>query len=336
MQDDAYIGEIRLFAGVFAPQGWALCNGATLPITGNETLFGLIGTTYGGDGLSNFGLPDLRGRASLHVGGDHPVMGTIGGVESVALETPNLPSHSHLVAVSNSVTGATDNPSENTWGPATSKAYSKTGTLSMNPACVGKSPAVGNLPHNNMIPFTVVTYIIALGGSYPSSAIPGTYMSELRIFAFSRVPDTWAQCNGQLLSVQEYSTLFNLLSTTYGGDGRQTFGLPNLQARIPMHVGNNMVQGQTGGEETHTLNTFEIPAHTHAIYASSRSPDANSPHNAIWATNTGYAPYGKPSRTTMAPTALGVTGGHLPHQNMSPYIVLNICIALAGIIPTPN
>jgi microcystin-dependent protein len=336
MQDDTYIGEIRLFSGVFAPQGWALCNGALLSITENDTLYGLIGTTYGGDGLSNFALPDLRGRATLHMGGDHPGMGESGGVETVALLTSNLPSHSHLVAVSNSATGATDNPSGNTWGPATSKAYSKTGTLSMNPACVGNSPATGNLPHNNMIPFTVVTYIIALEGSYPSSPIPGTYLSELRIFAFSNIPETWAQCNGQLLSVQQYSALFELLSTTYGGDGRQTFGLPNLQARIPMHAGNNMVQGQTGGEEAHALNNFEIPAHTHAIYASSRNPDVNSPNNAIWASNTGYSPYGKPSRTTMAPDALGVTGSNLPHLNMSPYIVLNICIALSGILPTPN
>lgn len=162
------------------------------------------------------------------------------------------------------------------------------------------------------------------------------YLSELRIFSFGFAPKGWAQCNGQLLSIAQNQALFSLLGTTYGGDGRTTFGLPNLQGRTPMHTGPGFNLGQTSGEAAHTLLTSEMPAHTHQAVGSSNGVGANTPSNNFWASGTGYSPYNASPNGNMANGALGNAGGSQPHENMSPYLTLNICIALQGIYPSRN
>lgn len=166
-----YVGEIRIFAGNFPPSGWMFCNGALLPISENETLFQLIGTTYGGDGQETFALPQLKGRVPLHMGTGPGAstyqIGESGGVESVTLTTNQIPQHNHTPVASN--TGASDTPANNFWAHSiTGKPYSAApATLLMNPGTVGGQVG-GSQPHDNLIPYLCVSYIISLFGIYPS------------------------------------------------------------------------------------------------------------------------------------------------------------------------
>lgn len=158
------------------------------------------------------------------------------------------------------------------------------------------------------------------------------YLGEIRIFSFNFPPKGWAQCNGQLLPINQNQALFSILGTTYGGDGRVNFGLPNLQGRMPVHAGNGFTLGQLAGETAHTLNMAELPAHTHAAVGSSTPANLGVPTGNLWAT--GNAAYNPTPNTTMNPACVLPAGGSQPHENMSPYLVLNICIALQGIFPS--
>ena len=161
-------------------------------------------------------------------------------------------------------------------------------------------------------------------------------LCEIKIIAWNYPPKGWAFCNGQLLAINQNQALFSLLGTTYGGNGQTTFALPNLQGRVPIHAGNGFTLGQVGGEVTHTLLTSEMPSHTHVPQASSGSPNASTPANNFWAGNTGFAAYSGTHSETMLPGAISNTGGNQPHENESPYLVVNYCIALTGIFPTRN
>ncbi|MFJ7951294.1 phage tail protein [Lysinibacillus sp. NPDC096418] len=168
---DAYVGEIRMFAGNYAPQGWAFCNGQLLQIANNEVLFALIGTTYGGDGLTTFALPDFQGRVVLHQGtnpktGTPFVMAKKGGAETVTLATTQLPAHTHR-AVASSLEGTTSNPENAVW--AKGMQYStQTPNGTMNSTIISSKGS--NFPHDNMMPFLSISYIIALEGIFPSEA----------------------------------------------------------------------------------------------------------------------------------------------------------------------
>lgn len=167
---DPYIGEIKLFAGNFAPLGWARCDGQVLSISENSALFSLIGTTYGGDGVNTFQLPDLRGRAAAHFGAsgfNNP--GVAAGAESVSLTTSQLPAHTHPVRCSS--VGTQVSPVNAYWGAETggnTASYSSTSNASMSANAV--TPAGNSQPHNNMQPFLVMNYIIALEGLFPSQS----------------------------------------------------------------------------------------------------------------------------------------------------------------------
>lgn len=167
-----YIGEIRQFAGNFAPAGWALCNGQIIAIADNETLFNLIGTTYGGDGQETFALPNLQSRVPNHMGQGPGlstyIIGEMGGVEQVTLTQNQLPSHSHLPMASNA-TGTSTNPSGNVWSaqPALLQ-FNAGGSEDSNLRLNAILPSGGNQPHDNMIPYLAVNYIISLYGVYPS------------------------------------------------------------------------------------------------------------------------------------------------------------------------
>jgi microcystin-dependent protein len=162
------------------------------------------------------------------------------------------------------------------------------------------------------------------------------FLSEIRIFSFGFAPKGWTLCNGQLLQINQNQALFSLLGTTYGGDGRTTFGIPDLRGRVAMHVGNGMVLGEKAGEENHTLISSEMPIHTHQTKASANGPTVTPPTSNFWASNTGFTPYGSTGDTAMSTQAIGNTGGSQPHQNMSPFLTLNYCIALQGIFPSQN
>lgn len=164
-----YVGEIRLFAGNFAPAGWAFCNGQLVSIAENETLYALIGTTYGGDGQTTFALPDLQGRSAVHAG-NRPGVGTyvIGqraGVETVTLTQQQLPSHSHTASYSAAAGGTS--PAQSRWAAQASNAYSD---AAANATLAGDAlaPSGGSQPHENMPPFVAISYIISLYGIFPT------------------------------------------------------------------------------------------------------------------------------------------------------------------------
>ena len=251
--NDPFLGGMTYFAGNFAPRGWALAEGQLLSISSNSALFSLLGTTYGGDGRTDFALPDLRGRTAIGEGTGpgltHRNLGQKLGAETVALSVNELPSHSHSLPL----------PSSLTLG----------GTGS-------------NQSHTNMAPSLGLNYIIALQGVFPSRSVteggddPTTladatpFIGEISIFGGNFAPRSWAFCDGQLLPIAQNTALFALLGTTYGGDGRNTFGLPDLRGRAALHAGtgpglSNWRLGEEGGFEAVALNLNQLPSHDHLI-----------------------------------------------------------------------
>jgi microcystin-dependent protein len=162
------------------------------------------------------------------------------------------------------------------------------------------------------------------------------YLSEIKIFSFNFAPRGWALCNGQLMPINQNQALFSLLGTTYGGNGQTTFALPNLQGRVPSHIGSDILLGQTGGETSHTLITNEMPAHTHPVSASGNTANATYPTDNVWANAGTAAGFHTTSDNMMSAGTITNVGGNQPHQNMPPYIVLNFCIAMQGIFPSFN
>ena len=170
---DPYIGEIRMFAGNFAPLGWEFCNGQIVAISDYDTLFNLIGTTYGGDGQVTFALPNLQGRVPMHQGTNSQgqgtyVLGEMAGTETVTLIGNQMPAHSHILNASS--TGGIDNPAGAFWGGSTSgKPYNAAaGTLTMSPQCISANG--GSQPHDNLVPYQAVSFIISMFGIYPSQS----------------------------------------------------------------------------------------------------------------------------------------------------------------------
>jgi microcystin-dependent protein len=159
------------------------------------------------------------------------------------------------------------------------------------------------------------------------------FLAEIKIFSFNFAPKGWAQCNGQLLPINQNQALFSLLGTTYGGDGRVNFGLPNLQGRVPMHQGNGHTLGETGGQTTHTIILSEMAAHTHTVTACSDQATLPGPTGNLWGKDAS-SPYAASGNVTMAAATVTTAGGNQPHENMSPYLTLIFGIALQGIFPS--
>ena len=161
------------------------------------------------------------------------------------------------------------------------------------------------------------------------------YVGEIRMFAGNFAPAGWMFCEGQLLPISENETLFLLIGTTYGGDGQSTFALPDLRGRVPLHFGNGFTLAETGGVETVTLTSQQIPAHTHALLASQDMADSVTPVG-----NVGGAPlnalsyYSIPPLVALSPLAVGTIGGSQPHNNFQPYLCVDFIISLFGIFPS--
>jgi len=165
------------------------------------------------------------------------------------------------------------------------------------------------------------------------------FVAEIRIFPFNFAPKGWAFCDGQLLPLSQNTALFSLLGTTYGGDGKSNFALPDMQGNAPMHPGQGPGLslhdlGETGGSETVSLLESEIPSHSHAMNASKADAIDTNVNNELFAKGIGIGMYATPSPiTAMADTTIAPAGGDQPHNNMQPYLTLNFCIALQGVFP---
>jgi microcystin-dependent protein len=164
------------------------------------------------------------------------------------------------------------------------------------------------------------------------------YIGEIKIVSFNYAPRQYALCDGQLLPIAQNQALFSILGTTYGGDGRTTFALPDLRGRVPIHTGNTVTLGQKSGQENHTLITTELPAHNHQLNASNQGETLTAPDGAYMATHQTTTAYGAANagNSTMVNNEVTNTGGSQPHNNMQPYLVLNIIIALQGLFPPRN
>ncbi len=163
------------------------------------------------------------------------------------------------------------------------------------------------------------------------------YVGEIRMFAGNFAPAGWALCEGQLLPISENETLFNLIGTTYGGDGQSTFALPDLRGRLPVHNGSGFVLAETGGVEEVTLTTNQIPGHTHALAGTTSIASDINPAGRIPAQASTYDPYQtENANSPMAPQSISGIGGSQPHSNFQPYLCLNFIISLFGIFPSPT
>jgi microcystin-dependent protein len=164
------------------------------------------------------------------------------------------------------------------------------------------------------------------------------FLAEIRIFGFNFPPKGWAFCDGQIMPISQNTALFSLLGTTYGGDGKSTFALPDMQGNVPMHPGQGQGLslrdlGEMGGSQTVTLLTTEIPAHSHTLRGVENDPTFFTPIGNIPAGINQMYVTGSAPNTTMAPQSLAIAGGSQPHNNLMPYLTLNFCIALQGVFP---
>ncbi len=231
-----FLGQVSLFGGNFAPGGWALAEGQLLAISQHDALFSLLGTTYGGDGETTFGLPDLRERTAVHAGSGGPYrLGEQMGSADVTLSEAQMPTHHHTYAPANALTG----------------------------------DAGGGAALSNMQPSLAINYIVATQGVFPSregGAPDETFLGEVAMFAGNFAPRGWAFADGQLLPIAQNQALYSLLGTTYGGDGEVTFALPDLRGRALLHAdGGAWSLGQFGGSESTFLTVANLPAHTHSV-----------------------------------------------------------------------
>jgi len=161
------------------------------------------------------------------------------------------------------------------------------------------------------------------------------YVGEIRMFAGNFAPAGWMFCEGQLLPISENETLFQLIGTTYGGDGQSTFALPDLRGRLPIHQGNGFILAETGGTEEITLTVNQIPAHSHPMLASTSPGTQNAPNNNLTAASPTVTLYtGDVTDSNLSPNAVGSVGGSQPHNNFQPYLCVDFIISLFGIFPS--
>jgi microcystin-dependent protein len=163
------------------------------------------------------------------------------------------------------------------------------------------------------------------------------YVGEIRMFAGNFAPAGWMFCEGQLMPISENETLFQLIGTTYGGDGESTFALPNLSGRLPLHQGNGFILAETGGAEEITLTAQQVPAHGHPFLAAGVNGDQVSPSGAVSANSFNVTPYiNEQPNANFSAAAIGPVGGSQPHTNFQPYLCVNFIISLFGIFPSPT
>jgi microcystin-dependent protein len=340
---DLGIGAIRMFGGTFAIQGFLQCDGRPYPISQYRDLFNVIGTRYGGDGVSTFATPNLSARVPIHVGSGPGLsprsLGQTGGSEQAALSVAQMAAHTH--GMSGGEAPATDRGATSTSGLAESQGrIYEAGTSPVAMSSLSLSATGGTTAHNNLQPFLAINFLIAWQADQDFTyGYPNPYVAEIRTFAGNVIPNGWAACDGRLIAIRDSTALFALLGTFYGGNGVVTFALPDLRGRAPMGAdfggSTSHYLGDTGGSQTVTLTTDNLPAHGHAVTGSSAVALSNDPAGktlgAPFSGDNLYAPAAGPQ--TGLTGVLGSTGGGQPHNNMQPYLAVNYFICLEGVFP---
>ncbi len=344
------ISEIRWFAHDSVPENWHRCDGSLLFIADNPVLFSLLGSTYGGDGRTTFGVPDLQGRSGLHPGNGPGLsskrLGETGGTETETLSLSQIPSHNHQLRLANVFA---DNINTNNHVLSNGKAsqyhniyHGFDGASTTNMGGTSLSSLGDGLPHENMFPFNTATCVIATEGLFLGR---DSFVGELAMYAGNLIPDNWARTDGQLLATSQNDALFSLLGTTYGGDGRTTFGLPELRGRIPVHMGLSSENtqfnlGSRAGAERVFLNAGQMPSHTPTLRGFDGPGDSTNPSGNVLAS--GDHPFlhrifsTSVANEIMSPSAISSSGGSQSHNNISPFKGINYIIALQGTFPSPN
>ena len=229
-----YVGEIRMFAGNFAPAGWMFCEGQLLPISENETLFQLIGTTYGGDGQSTFALPDLRGRLPLHQGNGF-ILAETGGAEEVTLTTSADPGTHPPAARRRRRPRRPEQPGRQRSAQPSPRSSPYVNDAPNGNLCAQRNHGDRRQPAAHQpaaLPLRRLHHLPLRDLPVPDLGDDmDPFVAEIRIFPFNFAPKGWAWCDGQLLPLSQNTALFSLLGTTYGGDGKSNFALPDLQGR---------------------------------------------------------------------------------------------------------
>lgn len=329
------LGGVISHAGSTAPTGWLLCQGQLLNISDYPDLFNVISNTFGGDGVADFQLPDLRGRTVIGsgqgVGLTDRTLGSEVGEESVILTEAQLPSHTHTATL-DAGTGKAGNPnggfiSDTNEFDAASGGGEIAG-LTVDNTGLGES-------HNNVQPSTVLNYIIK---ALPEANKP--FIGEIKMLSSINVPDGWALCDGSLVSTLQYPALGALLGTTWGPGGVNQVNLPDMRSRVPMGVGqgsglSSYSLGQSGGQESVVLTEAQIPQHTHTMntglegMSSGATVDPEDGYLGISA-DQNYREFKSDTSGLMADDIINNTGSNEAHPNIQPYLTLNYIIYLGG------
>jgi microcystin-dependent protein len=343
---EGMIGEIRLFAGNFAPVNWAFCNGTKYNISLYETLFSLIGTTYGGDGVTTFAIPDLRARVAVGAGQGTGLsqyyLGQNGGSATMTYGVKNLPSHTHTAAVMSSSNAANaDSPAGNSPAATSANTYNETSNAEMatNSLAVTLASSGKGQPQNNVQPYLGIHYIVCLNGYY--NTIDDPYMGEIKLTALSNIPTGWLPCDGRILYITQNQALYALLGNTYGGDGKTTFALPDLRSRVPIGISATHPRGQIAGTETETITINQMANHSHSGSATtsvySGIGNADTPVGNYPAINPQRGNEFSTSSTaasTVGTVTTNAVGNGEAISNMQPYTTVQYIIATTGIFPT--
>jgi microcystin-dependent protein len=344
MDENAFIGTIKLFAGMFAPVDWLLCDGSVLQISQYNALYAAIGATYGGDGHTTFALPDLRGRIPVCAGNGPSLTprtaGSIGGTEQVTLIASDISAHSHVLTATDAA--ATNRSASNASLPAESQGriYAPSASpVAMSPASI--STIGGGQPHDNIQPSLSINHIICTSGVPLSRGeFFGPFLAEIALNAGLIDWRDFAHCDGRLIQIAQNPALFSLLGTTYGGDGLTTFALPDLRGVVPMGAGfgpglTRRFVGDSAGEAQVTLTVDQLPPHTHQLLASGATGLSNDPANSVLSVPfSGDNLYAAPTAGPLvAMQGVPSNAGGQPHNNMQPFLSMTFLICLAGIYP---
>jgi microcystin-dependent protein len=335
------VGTIICVAFPGSLTGYIPCDGRLLPIIGNSHIFALLGTRYGGDGTTNFALPDLRGRAPRHVSSVNPI-GTAKGKEVATLDATQLPAHTHEVQAAHGWALQAD-PKDNLLAAANPRGvdiYSYVGSLTPLDSAVISSTGSGQ-PHDNIQPYLAMNYLIAVQGTYPSRTgkmdVWEGFLGEIRLFASHQIPPEWIPCDGQLLDSASNQALYSLIGNTYGSPQGTFFRIPELRGRLILGAGSGpglspYKHGQRGGSEGVALTEAQMPAHNHIANSNSLVPISGDPTGKL-ISDQAQVFNSQPNNTSLAPATLKTTGNHVPHNNMMPFLTLTYCICVNGQFP---